>query len=46
MKALQEGNAPSAIVSLLLAQYDVQPDEAEAEVTDFINMLKKDGLAE
>lgn len=46
LKALQEGNAPSAIVGLLLEQYDVQPDEAEAEVTDFINMLKKDGLAE
>ena len=46
LKALQEGNAPSAIVGLLLAQYDVQLDEAEAEVSDFINMLKKDGLAE
>ena len=46
LKALQEGNAPSAIVSLLLAQYDVQPDEAEAEVIAFIKMLIEKGLAE
>ena len=46
MKALQEGNAPSAIVGLLLEQYDVQPDEAEAEVMAFIKMLIEKGLAE
>jgi len=45
LQALQDGQDTSAIVSLLLSKYDVQPDEAEAEVTVFVNMLVENDLA-
>ena len=45
LKALQDGNDVPAIVSLLLAQYDVERQEAEAEVNAFIEMLVSSGLA-
>lgn len=44
LRALQEGKDVPAIVSLLLSQYDVEPQEAEDEVNAFINMLKVNGL--
>ena len=46
LRALQEGKGVPAIVSLLLSQYDVEPQEAEDEVNAFINMLKVNGLCE
>ena len=45
LKALQEGKEVPAIVDLLLSRYDVQPQEAEAAVSAFIEMLVKNGLA-
>lgn len=45
LKALQDGEDVPAIVSRLLAQYDVQQQEAEAEVNAFIEMLVANGLA-
>jgi hypothetical protein len=45
LKALQDGMEVSAIVDLLLSEYDVQPQEAEAEVEAFIGMLAESGLA-
>lgn len=45
LQALQDGQDTSAIVSLLLSKYDVQPDEAEAEVTVFVNMLVENDFA-
>ena len=45
LQALQDGQDTPAIVSLLLSKYDVQPDEAEAEVTAFVDMLVENGLA-
>lgn len=44
LRALQEGKDVPAIVSLLLSQYDVEPQEAEDEVNAFVNMLKVNGL--
>ena len=41
LQALQDGNDVPAIVSQLLAKYDVTPQEAEAEVNEFIAMLKE-----
>ncbi len=46
LRALQEGKDVPAIVSLLLSQYDVEPQEAEDEVNAFVNMLKVNGLCE
>ena len=46
LKALQEGKEIPDIVHSFLAQYDIQPAEAEAEVTSFINMLQENGWAE
>ena len=45
LQALQDGQDTPAIVSLLLSKYDVQPDEAEAEVTAFVDMLVENALA-
>lgn len=45
LRALMEGADTSAIVSQLLAEYDVTPQEAEAEVNEFIDMLKENGIA-
>ena len=45
LQALQDGQDAPAIVSLILSKYDVQSDEAEAEVTAFIDMLVENGLA-
>lgn len=45
LRALQEGADTPAIVSQLLAEYDVSPQEAEAEVNNFIDMLKENGIA-
>ena len=46
LQALQDGKDVPAIVSLLLSQYDVEPQEAEDEVNAFVNMLKVNGLCE
>ena len=46
LRALAEGDDTPAIVSQLLAEYDVTPQEAEAEVNNFIDMLKENGIAE
>jgi len=40
LRALTDGADIPAIVSQLLAEYDVSPQEAEAEVNNFIDMLK------
>ena len=45
LKALQDGMDVPAIVSLLLSTYDVEPQEAEAEVNTFIDMLVSNALA-
>ena len=45
LKALQDGMDVPAIVSLLLSTYDVDPQEAEAEVNTFIDMLVSNALA-
>lgn len=45
LQALQDGQDTPAIVSLLLSKYDVQPAEAEAEVTAFVDMLVDNALA-
>ena len=45
LKALQDGMDVPAIVSLLLSTYDVDPQEAEAEVNTFIDMLVFKALA-
>ena len=46
LRALMEGADTPAIVSQLLAEYDVTPQEAEAEVNAFIDMLKENGIAQ
>ena len=46
LRALMEGADTPAIVSQLLAEYDVTLQEAETEVNSFIDMLKKKGIAE
>ena len=45
LRALMDGADTPAIVSQLLAEYDVTPQEAEAEVNAFIDMLKENGMA-
>ena len=45
LKSLQDGGDVPSIVSQLLAKYDVTPQEAEAEVNAFIEMLVARGLA-
>ena len=45
LRALQDGADIPAIVNQLLAEYDVSPQEAEAEVNNFIDMLKENGIA-
>jgi len=45
LRALQDGADTPAIVSQLLAEYDVTPQEAETEVNAFIDMLKENGIA-
>ena len=45
LRALMEGADTPAIVSQLLAEYDVSPQEAETEVNAFIDMLKENGIA-
>ena len=45
LRALTGGANTQAIVSQLLAEYDVTPQEAEAEVNAFINMLTENGIA-
>ena len=46
LRALQENADIPAIVNQLLAEYDVTAQEAEAEVNNFIDMLKEKGNAE
>lgn len=45
LQALQDGSDVPAIVTALLSKYDVTPQEAEAEVNEFVAMLKENGLA-
>lgn len=45
MRALIDGADTTDIVSQLLAEYDVTPQEAETEVNTFIDMLTKNGIA-
>ena len=45
LQALQDGKDVSDIVALLLSKYDVTPQEAEAEVNEFVTMLKDNGWA-
>ena len=46
LRALTDGADTPAIVSQLLAEYDVTPQEAETEVNAFIDMLKENGIAQ
>lgn len=46
LRALQDGADTPAIVTQLLAEYDVTPQEAETEVNAFIDMLKENGIAQ
>ena len=45
LRALIDGADTQAIVSQLLAEYDVSPQEAEEEVNAFIKMLTENGIA-
>ena len=45
LRALIDGADTPAIVSQLLVEYDVTPQEAEAEVNAFIDMLKENSIA-
>ena len=45
LRALQDGADTPAIVSQLLAEYDVSPQEAKAEINNFIDMLTENGIA-
>ena len=45
LQAIQEGEDSPAIVTRLLSQYDVEPQEAETEVNAFIDMLVTNALA-
>lgn len=45
LEALKEDKEVPAIVSRLLSEYDIQPEEAEDEVNEFIQMLVENGLA-
>ena len=45
LRALIDGADTPAIVSQLLAEYDVTQQEAEAEVYAFIDMLKENSIA-
>ena len=44
LQALQDGKDTEAIVALLLDEYDVEPQEAEAEVNIFLNSLSDSSL--
>ena len=46
LRALTDGADTPAIVTQLLAEYDVSPQEAETEVNAFIDMLKENGIAQ
>ena len=46
LRALTDGADTPAIVSQLLAEYDVTPQEAETEVNAFIDMLTENGIAQ
>ncbi len=46
LRALMEGADTPTIVNQLLTEYDVTPQEAEAEVNAFIDMLKENGIAQ
>lgn len=45
LKALQDGKDVPAIADRLVAEYDIQPADAESEVQAFIDMLVRNGLA-
>ena len=45
LRALIDGADTPAIVSQLLVEYDVTPQEAESEVNAFIDMLKENSIA-
>ena len=45
LRALIDGADTAAIVSQLLAEFDVTPQEAEAEVNAFIDTLKENSIA-
>lgn len=45
LRALIDGADTAVIVTQLLAEYDVSPQEAETEVNAFIDMLKENGIA-
>lgn len=46
LKALQGDKDKSAIVNLLISEFDIQLEEAENEVDTFIDMLREKGLTE
>ena len=46
LRALTDGADTPAIVTQLLAEYDVTPQEAETEVNAFIDMLKENSIAQ
>ena len=45
LRAIMGGADTAAVVSQLLAEYDVTPQEAEAEVNAFVGMLNESGVA-
>ncbi len=46
LKALLVDHDKSAIISLLMSEYTIHQQQAESEVSDFINMLNENGLME
>ena len=45
LEALQDGQDVPAIASRLVKKYGIQPEEAEADVNEFIGMLQQNGWA-
>lgn len=43
-EALTEDQTPDTLVQALLAEYDTDPETARADVTDFLEQLRKAGL--
>jgi len=45
LEALQDGQDVPTIANRLVKKYGIQPEEAEADVNEFIGMLQQNGWA-
>ncbi len=46
IRRLQEGSSPEEVLSRMLEEYDVSPEEAERDLYEFLELLKGFGLWE